>query len=166
MLYTLRFSPSSKCGLFHNYNIFGPCIIHILYTGCAKIKKIIPAPKGYGWHFLQTLSKTVPSRIPLLNLRVFRPSAVGWLGLSLDKYKKTCFLTEKKSKHVHQQLETNISMSLHRQLLANQLYGRESYLGVDGWIILGWISRRWDVDIWTGLGWPRIETVGGRLWVR
>ena len=23
-------------------------------------------------------------------------------------------------------------------------------LGVDGWIILGWISRRWDVGIWTG----------------
>jgi len=36
-------------------------------------------------------------------------------------------------------------------------------LGVDGWIIFGWISRRWDVRIWTGLGWPRIETVGGRL---
>jgi len=30
-------------------------------------------------------------------------------------------------------------------------------LGVDGWIILGWISRRWDVGIWTGLGWPRID---------
>jgi len=28
------------------------------------------------------------------------------------------------------------------------------------WIILGWISRRWDVGIWTGLGWPRIETGG------
>ena len=36
-------------------------------------------------------------------------------------------------------------------------------LGVDGWVILGWICRRWDVGIWTGLGWPRIETVGGRL---
>ena len=36
-------------------------------------------------------------------------------------------------------------------------------LGTDGWIILGWISRRWDVGIWTGLGWPRIETGGGRL---
>ena len=36
-------------------------------------------------------------------------------------------------------------------------------LGVDGWIILGWISRRWDVGIWTGLGWARIETGGGRL---
>ena len=36
-------------------------------------------------------------------------------------------------------------------------------LGIDGWIILGWISRRWDVVIWAGLGWPRIETVGGRL---
>ena len=22
-------------------------------------------------------------------------------------------------------------------------------LGVDGWIILGWISRRWDVGVWT-----------------
>ena len=28
-------------------------------------------------------------------------------------------------------------------------------LGVDGWIILGWISRRWDVGIWTGLAGPR-----------
>jgi hypothetical protein len=25
--------------LFHNSNLFGFCIIHILYTGCAKIKK-------------------------------------------------------------------------------------------------------------------------------
>jgi len=44
MVYTLLFS--SKCSLFHNSNTFGSCIIHILYTGCAKIKKIIPAPKG------------------------------------------------------------------------------------------------------------------------
>ena len=36
-------------------------------------------------------------------------------------------------------------------------------LGVDGWIILRWISRRWDVGMWTGLGWPRIGTGGGRL---
>ena len=36
-------------------------------------------------------------------------------------------------------------------------------LGVDGWVILRWISRRWDVGTWTGLGWPRIETGGGRL---
>jgi len=36
-------------------------------------------------------------------------------------------------------------------------------LGVDGWIILGRISRTWNVGIWTGLGWPRIETAGGRL---
>ena len=30
---------SSKCSLFHNANLFGPYIIHILYTACAKIKK-------------------------------------------------------------------------------------------------------------------------------
>jgi len=36
-------------------------------------------------------------------------------------------------------------------------------LGVDVWIILGWISRRWDVSIRTGLGWSRIATDGGCL---
>jgi len=39
MLYTLRFFFSSKCGLFHNANLFGACIIHILYTGVLKLKK-------------------------------------------------------------------------------------------------------------------------------
>ena len=40
------FFSSSKCSLFYNSNIFDSCVIHILYTGCAKIKKIIPSPKG------------------------------------------------------------------------------------------------------------------------
>ena len=31
MLYTLRFFLSSKCSLFHNSNVFGSYIIHILY---------------------------------------------------------------------------------------------------------------------------------------
>jgi len=38
MVYTLRFF-FSKCSLFHNSKVFGSCIIHILYTGCAKIKR-------------------------------------------------------------------------------------------------------------------------------
>ena len=45
-------------------------------------------------------------------------------------------------------------------------WGHWGDLDVDGWIILGRISRRWDVGVWTELGWPRIETGGGRLWVR
>jgi len=51
------------------------------------------------------------------------------------------------------------------RVLVGKPEGRSHWedLGVDGWIILGWISRRWDVAIWTGLGWPRIETGGGRL---
>jgi len=36
-------------------------------------------------------------------------------------------------------------------------------LGVDGRIILGWITRKWGVCVWTGLGWPRTETGGERL---
>jgi len=42
MVYTLRFFSSSKWSLFHNSNIFGSSIIHILYTGCAEIKKKQP----------------------------------------------------------------------------------------------------------------------------
>jgi len=37
-VYTLLFFPS-KCSLFHNSNLFGSCIIHILFTWCAEIKK-------------------------------------------------------------------------------------------------------------------------------
>ena len=36
-------------------------------------------------------------------------------------------------------------------------------LGVDGWIILGRISKRWDVGMWTGLDWPRVWTGGVRF---
>jgi hypothetical protein len=46
MLHTLRFFSSSKCRLFHNATFLGSCIIHILYTECAKILKKIPAHKG------------------------------------------------------------------------------------------------------------------------
>jgi hypothetical protein len=35
--------------------------------------------------------------------------------------------------------------------------------GVDGNIILRWIFRKWDVRVWTGLSWLRIETGGGHL---
>jgi len=40
-------SLSSKRSLFHNSSVFGSCIIHILYTGCVKIKKIIPVTKVF-----------------------------------------------------------------------------------------------------------------------
>jgi hypothetical protein len=32
---------------------------------------------------------------------------------------------------------------------------------VDGRIISGWIFRKWDVGLWTGLGWLRIGADGG-----
>jgi hypothetical protein len=35
--------------------------------------------------------------------------------------------------------------------------------GIDGRIILGWTFRKWDVVVWTGFGWLRIGTCGGRL---
>jgi hypothetical protein len=35
--------------------------------------------------------------------------------------------------------------------------------GVDGRIISGWIFRKWDVGVWTGLSWLRIGTGGGHL---
>ena len=40
----------SKCSLFHNANLFGSCIIHILYTGVLKLKKKNSDPKGVTNH--------------------------------------------------------------------------------------------------------------------
>jgi len=37
---------SSKCRLFQNATFFGSCIIHILHTECAKIKKQNSGTKG------------------------------------------------------------------------------------------------------------------------
>jgi hypothetical protein len=38
--------------------------------------------------------------------------------------------------------------------------------GVDGRIILRWIFRKWNVEVWTGSMCFRIGTVGEHLWVR
>jgi len=34
---------------------------------------------------------------------------------------------------------------------------------VDGRIIIKWIFRKWNVEVWTGPSWLRIGTVGGHL---
>ena len=38
-IYSPFFFPFSECSLFHNSNLIGSCIIHILYTGVLKFKK-------------------------------------------------------------------------------------------------------------------------------
>jgi len=38
--------------------------------------------------------------------------------------------------------------------------------GVNRMIILRRIFRKWDLRVWTGLGWLKIGTGGGHLWMR
>ena len=44
------------------------------------------------------------------------------------------------------------------RVLVGKPEGRNHWgdLGVDGWIILGWTSRRWDVCIWNGPGYRQL----------
>jgi len=70
MVYTLRFF-SLKCSLFHNSNLFGYCIIHILYTGCAKIKKNNSGAKRLNDHHtgMKKILLTSPVSEKLINTR-------------------------------------------------------------------------------------------------
>jgi hypothetical protein len=54
---------------------------------------------------------------------------------------------------------------VYRVLVGGNLRERDHWgdPGVDGRIILRWIFRKWDVGIWIGLGWLRIDTGGGHL---
>jgi hypothetical protein len=40
-------------------------------------------------------------------------------------------------------------------------HGNFLYLSIN--TVLGWMFRKWDVGVWTGLAWLRIETSGGQL---
>ena len=66
---------SSICSLFHNSNAFGSFIIHILYTRCAKIKKIY---------------NSGAKRLMILFLwRLATPAIVGrFAGRQVEKHKR------------------------------------------------------------------------------
>ena len=81
MVYTLRFFSSLKCSLFHNSNWFGSCIIHILYTVCAKIKKnnsgakrliTLHFPRVLARDLLKTLSRATFNSVfnPVFNYEI------------------------------------------------------------------------------------------------
>jgi hypothetical protein len=57
--------------------MFGSCIIHILYTECAQIKKIIPAPKGQTAYVLTKIKeeKLLWTRILTRGVFVTQPSS-------------------------------------------------------------------------------------------
>ena len=54
----------------------------------------------------------------------------------------------------------NVNVEIRQIVMKRDHWGG---LGVDGWVILEWISGRWDVSVLTGLGGPRIDIGGGRL---
>jgi hypothetical protein len=62
----------------------------------------------------------------------------------------------KRARHV---VLVGVGRSLYRVLVVN-LRERDHWgdPGVDGSIII-----KWDVEVWTGLGWLRMETGGGHL---
>ena len=88
MIYTLRFL-SSKCSLFHNSNVFGSYIIHILYTGCAKTKKNNSCVKRLRSSEMYILSVFFSSKCSLFhNSNVFGSYIIHILYTGCAKIKK------------------------------------------------------------------------------
>ena len=52
---------ASKCRYFIMLPYFGSCVIHILYTGCAKIKKKKIRRQRVNRHFDLRSTRTVPT---------------------------------------------------------------------------------------------------------
>ena len=79
---TVRFFSFSKCSLFHNSDVFGSCIIHILCTGCAKIKQKSGAKRLKGCEMRGTCSSE--ERGDKMRGKICRQTAgcgsVGFLG--------------------------------------------------------------------------------------
>ena len=85
-LYSPFFSLSSKCSLFHNANLFGSCIIHILYTECAKIKKKNNSgAKGLTWSY--PLITTSVCASPRLLCQIFCGSSLLTITLHSSVWK-------------------------------------------------------------------------------
>ena len=71
--------------MFHNSNLFGSCIIHVLYTECAKIKKIIPAPKVKKTIFKKVRTETILKIYNTLVLPTFLYGSENWTLTGLQK---------------------------------------------------------------------------------
>jgi hypothetical protein len=98
MVYTLLFS-SSKCSLFHNSNVFGSCIIHILYTECAKILKsyilyMYSIIIGNEYFKLGIYSPFFPlqNAVCLIILSYLVPVLFTFYIQRVPKFKKSCIL--------------------------------------------------------------------------
>jgi len=86
---------SSKCSLFHNSNVFGSCVIHILYTGCAKIKKNNSGAKSLIEEFIYSMFiKNEPKVSLLCNFRdnlTLNSARHHNQFITEGNYKATCF---------------------------------------------------------------------------
>jgi hypothetical protein len=49
------------------------------------------------------------------------------------------------------------------RILVGKPEGKRENPGVDGRIIIRWIFGKWNIGLWTGSSWFRIERVGGHL---
>ena len=87
MVYTLCFC-SSKCSLFHNSNLFGSCIIHILYTGVLKLKKNHSGAKRLSYFNISFLCIPYGDRLVFLACFSFKfwDILVMWCVRSGQKY--------------------------------------------------------------------------------
>ena len=88
-VYTLRFFSSSNYSLFHNSNVFGSCIIHILYTVCAKIKKNSAAKR------LKCVLNKMGALMSEDNIKIdfmeITRESMGWIHVPQDREQLDCF---------------------------------------------------------------------------
>ena len=106
---------SSKCSLFHNANLFGSCIIHILYTGVLKIKKNNSGAKRLNGSCPESVFEAVQEKgHPVTSLFRHRGEEGLWLQLIRNLSSRRCWVTSTTSRLFTPGKETRCP--LHRRL--------------------------------------------------
>jgi hypothetical protein len=155
--------------VYNNTSINNNNPLSLLYTRLAVYKRIRVSLTNNSYSLFCQILSTVRHVLGITAFCV----RIHTAGLRLSGFKLPCNLFEKnpvvgviksRMRWVRHVARMGEGRGVYRFLMGQPKEKRPLGIPRRRWgIILRWIFRKWDVGVWTGLGWLRIEVDGGHL---